>query len=581
MHHIFNLNTKTLFPSILLLIGCTLLLTASTPVESQFQDALTAYQEARYQDAATAFHTLAFPKNPHSKISASHLMWARSLLKLHQYDQALDAALLLIEKYTASNYADDARYVRAEAYFKLQEPISCAQELICTIENSTDDRLIDQSRNHLKNLCLTSLNDRERRTLSNKATRTSTKRIILGLAPNNLADQGIVIGVVIPMSGLGSQMGLSMKTGIEFALSQWKKNHQIPVFLSIHDSRNSPYYSAQIVRDMIQLEQVSMILCAGDEGVITACGTISNAHQVPCLILNPQTHIMTDMGEMVFQLYPDRNTEGQALARYAVETLGLRTFAVLAPATDSGREMADGFIETVKHHGGEVQIQEWFYPGSLDFEKQFTQIRQRGWDIMEAAKSDSEAVEDTTKVIEDTQWSTFINGEVLDIEEMDAEDSLNIPVDAFDGFLIIPDSSVVHVLAPQYVFYNFDSQLIGSHDWDYGDSFRKNRNYLSGIIFSSDVFWDPIRSFDQEWISDFRVATSQSPEKYHIMGYDGMTWTLNAVITANDQPPDIMERLIQTTQFQGKGGLQIFKNRVNEAVSIVKYQRGRQWLLYP
>ena len=581
MHHIFNLNTKIQLPIILLLVWCTLLLTASTPVEIQFQDALTAYQEARYQEAAAAFQTLALPKNPHAKISVSHLMWARSLLKLHQYDQVLDAALQLIEKYPASDYSDDARYVRAEAYFKLQEPINCAQELIYTIETSNDDKLINKSRNHLKNLCLTTLNDRERRTLSNKATRTSTKRIILGLDPNNLADQGIVIGAVLPMSGTNSQMGLSMKTGIEFALSQWQENHQIPVFLSVHDSRNSPFYTAQIARDLIQLEQVSMILCAGDEGVVTACGTISDAHQIPCLILNPQTHIMTDMGEMVFQLYPDRNTEGQALARYAVETLGLRTFAVLAPATDSGREMADGFIETVKHHGGEVHIQEWFYPGSLDFEKQFTQIRQRGWDIMETTKSDSEAVEDTSEVIEATQWSTFINGEVLDIEEIDAEDSLNIPVDAFDGFLIIPDSSDVNVLAPQYVFYNFDSQLIGSHDWNYGDTFQKNRNYLTGIIFSSEVFWDPIRSFDQEWISDFRVATSQSPEKHHIMGYDGMTWTLSAVITANDQTSDVIERLIQTTQFQGKGGLQIFKNRVNEAVSIVKYQRGRQWLLYP
>jgi ABC-type branched-subunit amino acid transport system substrate-binding protein len=572
---------KSLIVGTSLLISCTQLLMADTSIETQFLDALTAYKEARYQEATTAFHSLAFSKTPHTKISASHLMWARSLLKHQQYDQALDAAMQLIEKYPASDYTDDARYARAEAYYKLQEPINCAQELIIAIESSDDNDLIDKSQSHLRNLSLILLNDRERRTLSHKATLTSTKRIILGLDPANLAEQGIVIGVVVPMSGSDSHIGLSIKAGVEFALTQWKENHQIPVFLSVHDSRNSPFYTAQIVRDLIQLEQVSIILCAGDEGVVTACGTISDAHRIPCLILNPQTHIMTDMGELVFQLYPDRNTEGQALARYAVETLGLRTFAVLAPATDSGREMADGFVQTVKHHGGEVHIQEWFYPGSLDFEKQFTQIRQRGWDIMEAAKSDSEDVVDTTEVIKDTQWSTFIEGEVLDIEEMDAEDSLNVPVDAFDGFLIVPDSSVVNVLAPQYVFYNFDSQLIGSHDWDYGDSFQKNRNYLTGIIFSSEMFWDPARSFDQEWISDFRVTTNQSPEKYHIMGYDGMTWTLNAVITASDQPADIIDRLIQTTQFQGKGGLQMFNNRVNEAVSIIKYQRGRQWLLYP
>jgi hypothetical protein len=259
-------------------------------------------------------------------------------------------------------------------------------------------------------------------------------------------------------------------------------------------------------------------------------------------------------------LYPDRHTEGEALAKYAVESLGLRTFAILAAATDQGKELTNGFIETVKNHGGETLIQEWFYPGSLDFDRQFMRIRERGWGIMETEKADTGAVLQQ-EAPKDSIWAYLQNGEVLKMEKMGAEDSLEVPVTAFDGFLIVPDPGDVNVLAPQYTYYNFESQLIGSREWDYQDAFEKNRNYVNGIVYSEDAFWDPDQSFDVKWVSDFRVAAGVTPLQDHIRGYD--------------------RTLAKHDQFQGKGGTYHFEDRMNVAVSIVRYDRGVRHLLYP
>jgi ABC-type branched-subunit amino acid transport system substrate-binding protein len=568
--------------AVVVLILFSTVLPAATDAEKQFQQALESYQAGEYGEAASAFHDLAFADRQHPWITASLLMWARSLLKQDYYDQALDAASQLIHRFPSSSYLDDAHYLRAEAFFNLKEHLNCAHELVLALDNTADQHLQERARNHLKALSQSALSQRQRRDLSRRAKLTSTKRILLGLEAAGLSEQGIVVGAVLPLTGPNSQLGTALKTGLEFAFSRWREQSNVTVFLTIQDSRSSPYRAAHITRDLLDLEEASIILCAGDEGVVTTCASLAVTEQIPCLILNPQTYSLPALGESVFQLYPDRRTEGESLARYAVESLGLRTFAVLSSATDPAREMAEGFVQTVDNHGGEILIHEWFYPGALDFKKQFTQVRERGWGIMEAAKPDTQEVpSEEQEAEEDSIWAYLTNGEILNIEEMDAEDSLEIPIEAFDGFLIIPDTSDVNVLAPQYVYYNFDARLIGSHDWDYKDTFQKNRNYLSGIVFSSDLFWDVKYSYEDKWISDFRIATGITPERWHIMGYDGMSWALAAVQHAQDNPKQLLQRLNNQSQYQGIGGLYTFRERTNVSVPIVTYQKGRKRLLHP
>jgi ABC-type branched-subunit amino acid transport system substrate-binding protein len=495
--------------------------------EAQFQKALEDYEAGHYQVAETEFKQLALSEIEHPKMSVSFLMWARALLKQHNYNQVLEVTAQLLAKFPESSYIDDAHYMRGEAYFDSGKPLECADELIWVITKGTDERLVERAKGHLKSLCQSMLSERERRELVAQVDNLAVQRIILGLEDTNLSEDGINIGVVLPLSGPDSDLGVDIKQGIEYAISQWKLKNDFPIGLTFYDSQGSAFEAARISNDILDFEQVGMILSAGEEGVVTACATQAVSKHVPCLVLNPQTYSFSSLGEEIFQLYPDRGTEGEALAEYAVRDLGLRTFAVMTPANRSGEEIARGFIETVNKLGGKVLVQEWFYPGSVNFEKQFVHIREHGLDMMTASTPDTTSISAMEAPI-DSIWANMPNGEVLDTK-VSIDDSVDLPVDAYDGFFIAANPGDVNILAPQYAFYNFSTQLLGSHDWDNQESFQKNRDYISGMVFTTDVYWDPLLLSNSEWMNEFRDSTGQSPNEVNIMGYDGMRWVLSAI----------------------------------------------------
>ena len=594
--------------SFLILISASVL--QATEYKTQFQQGLDDYKTGRFQKAAAEFRELALSESTHPLMSASFLMWARSLLKQHDCSQVLEVTAQLLSQFPESGYVDDAHYLRAEAYIDLGKSGECADELTWVITKGTDERLVERARHHLRSLSQFMFSERERRGLVAHINDLSVQRIILGLDETNFSDQGIVIGVVLPLSGPDRDLGNALQQGIEYAFSKWKATATLPLFLSYYDSRGSAYEAARISQDRLELEKVSMLLCAGDEGVATACATQAASKKVPCLILNPQTHPLSSLGEEIFQWYPDRDTEGEALAEYAVRSLGLRTFAVLTSANSDGEEMARGFIETVNKIGGRILVQEWYYPGSLNFEKQFVGIRKLGMDIMEASILDTASIS-VVETPTDSIWANMSNGEVLGSKATDDDESMDISVNVFDGFFIAPDPGDVNILAPQYAFYNFSTQLLGSHDWDNQESFQKNRNYISGMVYATDVFWDPMSVSNSEWINDFRNHSGQVPTETQIMGYDGMRWVLQAIdslaseglitqggdtlqhatagshpesrdktlLNINLSPEKLLNKLQEQTEYQGVGGIYRFHDGMNTETSMVKFDKGRKELL--
>ena len=524
----------------ILLTLITVTLSIATEYEAQFQQGLDDYKAGRFQKAVAEFRELALSETAHSKVSASLLMWARSLLKQDEYNQVLEVTSQLLSKFPGSSYVDDAHDVRAEAYFELKKPMDCAEELIWVIDNGTDERLVERAQNHLISLRLT-LSERERHSLAAHTNSISTQNLIsFGKTENPYWGQGLSIGVLLPLSDsklsidtiglyqLGNELGSDLYQGIEFAYKEWKKTSNIAVSLFFDDSRGSTYETAKVTQGMLESDNVSMILCAGDEGTVIACATQAASKHIPCLILNPQTYPLSSLGEEIFQLYPDRRTEGEALGKFSVNNLGLRRFAIIAPATNEGTEIAGGFLQTVNGFGGKVLAEEFYYPGSVNFEKQFVHIRRLGWDIMKASNPDTFAIT-TEGTLTDSIWANMANGEVLDIKSEYSDESFDTPISTYDGFFIVADPGDLNILAPQYAFYNFSTQLLGSHDWDKQDSFQKNRNYISGMVYSTNVFWDPMLVSNSEWINDFRNSTGQMPNENSIMGYDGMRWVLKAI----------------------------------------------------
>jgi ABC-type branched-subunit amino acid transport system substrate-binding protein len=83
---------------------------------------------------------------------------------------------------------------------------------------------------------------------------------------------------------------------------------------------------------------------------------------------------LSTLGPYIFSDSMTNEMQGRAIARYAVEKLGLKKFAILAPQDVYGQTLADQFQKTVQAMGATVMAQQTYLPGSTDFKKQLVAL---------------------------------------------------------------------------------------------------------------------------------------------------------------------------------------------------------------
>lgn len=156
------------------------------------------------------------------------------------------------------------------------------------------------------------------------------------------------IGAVLPMSGKYKAFGETTLRGLQLAL----KGSEVE--LVVKDTQGDPALTGKLVEEL-----------ALDEGVIAIVGPLltddarraallAEELQVPLLTMSraPQ---LTEIGPHVFRTMVTNEQQAEALADYAMGTLGYKSFAMLYPNTPFGVELTNEFWDAVVKRGGEVR----------------------------------------------------------------------------------------------------------------------------------------------------------------------------------------------------------------------------------
>lgn len=160
------------------------------------------------------------------------------------------------------------------------------------------------------------------------------------VAPNRL-------GVVLPLSGKYAPFGQQLLDGLRLALAGSR------IELLVKDDAGDPEKAAKLAVDLILDDHV--IGLAG--GVLTqeaqAVALKGQELGVPVISFS-RAEDVTALGEYVFQDMLTNSQMTEALAAYAVESRGLRSFGVLFPEMTYGEELAAAFRESVEARGGKI-----------------------------------------------------------------------------------------------------------------------------------------------------------------------------------------------------------------------------------
>ncbi|MBU0551543.1 penicillin-binding protein activator [Myxococcota bacterium] len=170
-----------------------------------------------------------------------------------------------------------------------------------------------------------------------------------------------LIGVLLPLSGPYAGIGEVAMRAIQMSRQGWPR-----VRLVFADTQGDARIAADEVRRLVEEEGVGAII--GPVGGLEswAAALMAERLEVPIVTLTAREGICR-LGGFVFRHRLTRSAEARALARYAVEKMGIRRFAILYPDVDSAREAMKVFWSTVTRLGGEIRAAHSFPLHAEDF----------------------------------------------------------------------------------------------------------------------------------------------------------------------------------------------------------------------
>lgn len=231
------------------------------------------------------------------------------------------------------------------------------------------------------------------------------------------------------------------------------------------------------------------------------------------------------------------------MARYAVQQLGLTSFAILAPAEPMGKALAESFSTEVKSLGGLIVVSVSYEKGASDLSEQFLAIRWAG------LLPDSQAI---------------------------VPNDYSAPVTSIQGiFVPISDAEEINIVAPQLTYFNIKAQLLGTAEWYDPEHLDAQKRYLNGTIFISDSYSDRGDPAYAEFDASFFSEKKKHPSKYTLLGYDTMQLILEQMKSGATTRERLTEGLSRVTGFPGIHSKVSFTNaRVNSELIVLKYLNG-------
>lgn len=156
------------------------------------------------------------------------------------------------------------------------------------------------------------------------------------------------VGAVLPMTGKYKAFGETTMRGLQLAL----KGSDLE--LIVKDTQGDPSLTARLVEQL-----------AFDDGVIAIIGPllaedakrgalVAEELQVPLITLS-RADGLTEIGPHIFRTMVTNSQQAEALADYAMTTLGYKTFAILHPNTPFGVELSNEFWDAIEKRGGQIR----------------------------------------------------------------------------------------------------------------------------------------------------------------------------------------------------------------------------------
>ncbi len=352
------------------------------------------------------------------------------------------------------------------------------------------------------------------------------------------------IGAVLPLNGLYAAFGDDALKGILLAVEEFVKKGGMDIEVRVKDSGSRDVSAEELAEQLLRDDNVMGIVGPLLSRTAPAVARTTQSRMVPAIVLSQRDGI-PETGDFVFRNFLTPKQQAETIAEYAIDTEGLKSFAILYPDNTYGRDLAYHFRNAVMSRGGTIAGEAKYAPGKKDFGKEL-------------------------KALFDIKVERRLVG-----RRLVAEYTPGIEVQA----LYIPDyyASVAQI-APYLAYYNIkDVVLLGSNGWNSPELIELAGEYVEGAVFVDGFFPRSNRKGTSDFVRRFKKVYGYEPGIIEAEAYDSAMIML-AAIAQNATDRLAVRDIIEKTEIPDGATGRIHFDEYGDAVKelfLLKVEDGR------
>tara|TARA_B100000579_G_scaffold437336_1_gene466242 strand:- start:1460 stop:3316 length:1857 start_codon:yes stop_codon:yes gene_type:complete len=571
-----------------------------------FDLAFRHYNSKRYKLAESEFKKILIDKKNYSD-PVSHIMLAKSQYFQNKIIECQRTCFSFLNKYPQSPYEINVRvllsdiFISKEKYSDVLEQLipirgeikdsimqhnidyrilssikmgvrsSKIEQLLFSSENSITRSILNLARSY-RSLLDGNMNDME---LSLSVIESDLLPLQYGNLFNGLnrfigAENNIhsVVAVILPLSGKDKLKGQTFLRGLSGMAVDYQ--YDLSTHFKIYDNNSNDITTIKILK-AINLDR-SIISILGYLSEVSNIAATSYLSSIPVLLSKSNYSELPIISDNIYLLSTSSEAQAKLSAQYAVNILGLKNIAVLAPADDINKNYADNFILELNQLGIDPIVTEWYYGKPENISRQFSSIRKIAWSLLPKEDPNIEYLDmmiDSLDALFDVDVEDFIDisedDNKYDKNRMTKRDSSKVILNTIEAIYIPIDRSNLSFIGTQLPMYNLDTKIIGNESWMDIDILRQDiiGPHLQGLTVLSSEY------------PKFGMTESSELDRVYSMGYDH-SYFLNSLIKLTSNSRQKFKGLLKKGDlYMGASSLIELggpSNNENKIVRVLEYR---------
>lgn len=314
------------------------------------------------------------------------------------------------------------------------------------------------------------------------------------------------IGAVLPLSGRHASIAQKTLRGLQLGLGIYGPERS-EFRLAVIDSEGNPDQARRAVERLVTEDHV--IAIAGSLLSKTAVAVAAKADElgVPSINLSQRSGI-TQVGETVFRNSITSEMQVRQLVHEAINTLGMKRFAVLYPNDAYGVEYTNLFWDEVLAQGGKITAAQTYNPQDTNFSDPVQRLV-------------------GTYYLEDRQdeYKLLVKNWLKDNPSPRARENMPAdllpPIVNFDA-VFIPDSvRAVGQIAPTLAYHDvMGVKLLGTNLWNSDALIERGARHVESAVFVDSLLNNDESFKKSPFFQLYKSVYGEEPGLFELQGYD-------------------------------------------------------------